>query len=118
MDEEKREVLEALYQYMKKWLRKIDEIIESLRAGSLDELDNLSDGLDGLPWMAEVLQNTREICHIDPPFPLIKSTMSTLVMEFEAQQYTSAADSLEQKLIPMVAEWLDVVEEVLEEEDE
>ena len=114
MNEEKREVLESAYSYCNKVIQRFDQIIEEMKDGLYSAGEDLSDGLEGIIWLADVLQHTKEIHGITLNFDDLKEKFALLLNSIENEDYKYASEILENEFMMFLSDWFDGIEESLE----
>lgn len=114
MNKQQEEVLTSAYSYVNKLLQKLDELIENIADKPNEYLDVLTDGLDGIKWLADALAVTHDLHGYAPDYDFLTEQFSTILEGYENHDFAFIAEVFENEIMPLLCDWLDVIEETLE----
>ncbi|MFZ5354270.1 MAG: hypothetical protein ACOZCL_16335 [Bacillota bacterium] len=111
----KFETIETVIEYSGKLINAVDYVTGLLQEGKDVEANNvLSDFIDGIKWVVEALELTKDIHSID--VSSINNDFNALVDCLSNSDFVSVADILEYEIAETLKSWINILQESLEKQ--
>lgn len=110
LDNQKRELLISLQEYLIRFMGGLNEIVLLFQQGEEQKsLEQMLDVIEGLAWISEAISLTQELYSTKLDIGKINEFLIQLNEALENNDTVQIADIIEYEIIPIVAEWNEVI---------
>jgi len=110
LDNQKRELLISLQEYLVRFMGGLKEIVLLFQQGEEQKsLEQMLDIIEGLAWISEAISLTQELYVTKLDIGRINEFLNQLNFALENSDTVQIADIIEYEIIPIVTEWNEVI---------